>query len=689
MSPAPLVAQAPNDSNHACRSEAPSFATPHCTPLVPVPGLEGVGGVLFLRWVPTPFGVAVRPDGQLRHALEAEVRGLPSHLPGQRAPVYIAWGYDLTHRREVKLARVRNGTNTLGELPFEFFRVLVSAERSERVETRSGPLVLRATSPNTLMLSHRDAMAPMMGGADVEAHAGHDRGWPMLPDDPRIAPTMAHASPNVLPWQPDTVGRRVVDAKPRAVVDVSDGDTVRLEAGIVRRALLGRTRTMYGYNGQYPGPLLRVTRRTHVVIELTNALDLPTTIHWHGVRLDNASDGVPHLTQEPVLPGERFTYHLTFPDAGIYWYHPHVREDIQQELGLYGNVLVRTSKERIPANREEVLALDDVLLAGEQTTMPFGGEAPTHALMGRFGNVMLVNGEPRYALTVRRGEVVRLYITNVANARSFNLTIPGATLKLVGGDLGLFTRAHVVQSIVIGPAERWIVDVRFPRAGGYALLNSVRWLDHMRGTALHVQDTLGTVEASGERATPNFAVPFAQSPTNRNVVRELAPYLALANQSPRHTLILGMRMTNVSPNTLAMLSGMAIPVDWNDAMPAMNFPLTGREVLWTMRDEAGRVNMDIAWQFKHGELVKIRVVNDPAVTHAMAHPIHLHGQRFLVVSRNGSVNPYPVWKDTALLPAGEEMELLVEMTNPGRWMMHCHVAEHLGTGMMGTFEVAR
>jgi FtsP/CotA-like multicopper oxidase with cupredoxin domain len=122
-------------------------------------------------------------------------------------------------------------------------------------------------------------------------------------------------------------------------------------------------------------------------------------------------------------------------------------------------------------------------------------------------------------------------------------------------------------------------------------------------------------------------------------------------------------------------------------MPMMNLPLTAREVSWILRDEAGRENMAIDWRFRVGEVSKIRLVNDPTVTHAMAHPIHFHGQRFLVLSRNGVGNDNMVWKDTAVLPAGETMDILLELTNPGRWMMHCHVAEHLGTGMMGVFVV--
>src|SRR5437016_10413996 len=180
---------------------------------------------------------------------------------------------------------------------------------------------------------------------------------------------------------------------------------------------------MYSYNGQYPGPLIEVARGSEIMVRFTNHLADSTSIHWHGIRLENAFDGV-----DGVGVGDAFTYTLRFPDAGIYWYHPHIREDIQQALGLYGNILVREPGAKIPANREQILMLQD-LLVGDPGLIPFGQESPTHALMGRFGNVFLVNGEPGYRLAVRRGEVVRFYLTNASSTRTLNLSFPGARMN--------------------------------------------------------------------------------------------------------------------------------------------------------------------------------------------------------------------------------------------------------------------
>ena len=148
------------------------------------------------------------------------------------------------------------------------------------------------------------------------------------------------------------------------VVELKDGDTFDLRAGIVAQQIGAATVKMFAYNGSVPGPTLRVAQGTEVTIRATNETELDTTVHWHGIRLENSSDGAPHATQEPIPVGSSFDYHLRFPDPGVYWYHPHVREDFAQELGLYGNIVVTPADPAYwgPAHREETLVLDDILL---------------------------------------------------------------------------------------------------------------------------------------------------------------------------------------------------------------------------------------------------------------------------------------------------------------------------------------
>jgi FtsP/CotA-like multicopper oxidase with cupredoxin domain len=123
-------------------------------------------------------------------------------------------------------------------------------------------------------------------------------------------------------------------------------------------------------------------------------------------------------------------------------------------------------------------------------------------------------------------------------------------------------------------------------------------------------------------------------------------------------------------------------------MPAMNWAATADQVRWVLRDPAtGHENMDIDWRFHRGDVVKLRLVNERRALHGMQHPIHLHGQRFLVVAVNGVPATDLAWKDTVLVPAGAVVDLLLDLSNPGRWMLHCHIAEHLGSGMMTVLTV--
>jgi len=679
--------------------------------LVPVPELQTTSAVIQLRPAATPFGVAVHADGRPRYRLVASIAGLPSPQSLGEYTTYVAWAYTLSLDRAVKLGVVRNGVVSLGELSYPQFRVLVSAERSSDVSTRGGKLVLRGTSPSARLMAHRDLVQPSAPGAlrdavpaapgDMPAmHAAPNVSrarWTMPPMRPALMsssmPGMRGLVPRVAPLR---VGAAVDTtalplSRPRELVRLRDRDTLRLESGLVRRTINGKTLVMYGFNGQHPGPLIDVPKGATIVVQFRNGIDQPSSIHWHGVRLDNRFDGTVGVTQDAVAPGERFTYTVRFPDAGLYWYHPHVREDIQQDLGLYGNMLVRPPSRGYyaPVNREEVLMLDDLLL-GDDGLTPYGAEAPTHALMGRFGNVMLVNGEPRHDLVVRLGEVVRFYLTNASSARVFNLSFPGTRMKVVASDVGKFEREEMVPSVVLAPAERYVVDVEFGRAGRVPMLNRVQALDHMVGLFAPEEDTLGTVRVTDAAVAPRYATQFARLRRNADVAAEIAPFRRLFDAPPARSLVLTMRTEGLPAAVSNMLIGINAPMDWNDGMAMMNWVSTGKEVRWVLRDpDTGKENMDIDWRFRVGDAVKIRVFNDPAASHAMQHPLHLHGQRFLVVSRDGVAATNLVWKDTAIIPAGETVDLLVDMANPGRWMIHCHVAEHLGAGMMGVFEVGQ
>ena len=159
-----------------------------------------------------------------------------------------------------------------------------------------------------------------------------------------------------------------------------------------------------------------------------------------------------------------------FPDPGVYWYHPHTREDYGQEMGLYGNVVVDPADPDYwpPTNRELALTLDDILIE-DGVVAPFSRSVTTHTAMGRFGNVLLVGGEPDLKLNAKLGEVVRLYLTNTANTRVFKVALPEARMKLVGGDSGRCEQEEFVEAVILAPSERVIVDVLFGHAGELTL----------------------------------------------------------------------------------------------------------------------------------------------------------------------------------------------------------------------------
>lgn len=359
----------------------------YCIELIPAPGVTGASGRVLLGRRAGPFTIDVTRDGHVRYWPRITVENLPEPRASGGA-VYVAWAVPPTMYPYTNLGALRSGRDVGAPITFDKFLILVTAEHSDTVSEPAGRIVLRGASPST-RLQPADLMAFTIGATRGPADEHHHHApstdsppWAMVPMPPGLPmlPAEMELRPRVAPYLPRAQDAPL--ARPRRIVRLADGDTLRLTAGVVRRSFKGRMLTMFGFNEQYPGPLLDVSQNAEIVVELINRLDQPTTVHWHGVRLENRFDGVPDLTQPEVKPGERFMYRLRFPDAGIYWYHPHVREDVQQDLGLYGNMLVRSPRPDYfsPASREEILILDDLLM-DEGALVPFGKEGPTHALM--------------------------------------------------------------------------------------------------------------------------------------------------------------------------------------------------------------------------------------------------------------------------------------------------------------------
>ena len=684
----------------------------YCIDLLPPLAIDGVAGVARLVPPASPFGIAVSPAGEMLYDVVFDLRDLPAPASLGAYKTFVAWAAAPQMHPLVKLGEVRNGTTRLGRVHLDRFLLIVTAEPSIDAASFANPaaptgrVVLRGTSAGMRMQPHDMAFflaglleqkGAVAGGGEHAAHqqarAPGDESWTQPPMHPDVTmpPAFMSLRPDVSPYRPAPEDAPL--ARPRELLRLRDGAALDLVAAPVRRVLFGRTVTMLGFNGQYPGPLIEVTEASTIVVRFTNRTSFETAVHWHGIRLDNRFDGAPHVTQDPVPPGGSFTYRVFFPDAGLYWYHPHHREDVLQDLGLYGNLLVRSREPDYfaPANREEVLMLDDLLVA-ESGPVEHGREAPTHALMGRFGNVLLVNGEPRWEANAARGDVVRLFLTNVSSTRVFNLSFQGAArLKVVASDLSRYEREAWVENVTIAPAERYVVDVRFDAPGDVRVVNRVRAIDHIMARCFDETHELGVVRVSDRAAAPDHGPSFARLRRNASVTTDIAPFRRHFDRPVDRELLVTLRVGDLPFPLRPLMSFESVyrnPVEWTGTMPEMDWVATGRQVRWTLQDRAtGRENLEIDWRFKAGDVVKLRLVNDRGALHAMQHPIHVHGQRFLVLSVNGVPNDNLVWKDTVLLPTGFVADVLIDVTNPGKWMLHCHVAEHIETGMRMVFEV--
>jgi FtsP/CotA-like multicopper oxidase with cupredoxin domain len=713
--PLALTAQTDHCEGTARFTPSPDL---YCMHLVAAPRItQAVSGYLTLDIAPGPFTVAVTRDGIHRYAPRLTLAGLPQPsllLPG--ASAYVAWLTTPSYAEWISLGAVTNGVTLLPEIARNQFVVVITAERDARVRERSGPLVLRGGSPSTRMTPpdfQELAVGVVSLTADqVGAKDGHVmHAMPGSPGDPARWTTVPMPEgfamlPAELLLRPD-VGAQLPEgdsttpsARRTEVMRLSDGDTLTLVAAPVRKRIHGREYLMFGFNGQIPGPLLHVARGTSVTVHFVNQLDQPSSLHWHGLRQDWRMDGAPPLSQEPVPAGGRFTYTLRFPDAGLYWYHPHVREEMQQDLGLSGNIMVQGMPGLPRVSREEVLLLDD-LLVGDDGLVPYGLEAPTHALMGRFGNLLLVNGEPRWSDTLRAGETIRLWFTNAANTRTFNLAASNATMRLVAADMGAYPKPLDIESVVLAPAERYAVDLTPTGAGPVMLTNRVQAIDHLFGRFVGQVDTVGVIAVAGGPRTEDRGrlTPHPSPLTNsrgRATAQVVTPFTGVRGEGevrPDFIFEFGLRPRDlpfVTERMMLLDSAYFHPVEWSGTMPMMNWATTARQAQWFVRDPVtGLENEAASFTVRRGDVRTIRLVNPRNSLHAMQHPIHMHGQRFMVMAVNGvPTDPaHRAWKDTVLLPAGGTVDLVVEFSNPGHWMLHCHIAEHVESGMMTHFTV--
>ncbi|MEZ5666761.1 MAG: multicopper oxidase family protein [Alphaproteobacteria bacterium] len=413
---------------------------------------------------------------------------------------------------------------------------------------------------------------------------------------------------------------------------------------------------IWGYGGTVPGPLLRLRQGETLAVRLENGLDQPTTIHWHGIRIDNRMDGVAGMTQDAVPPGEGFDYRFTVPDAGTFWYHPHNRSWEQVARGLYG-VLIVDETEPPQADRDVLLVLDDWRVGQDlQIDEASFGSMMDWSHAGRLGNLLTANGRNEARVAVRSGERVRLRLVNTANARVLELALADHSPVLIAVDGQPVTPRPAGGTLALAPGQRADLMVDMALAPGASVPLEVRvgdqrhpaaWFDYEAGTAVrdHPLDAPLALAVNGQLAAPD-------------------PSAALVVPLAIQGGAMGHMPDGTHPGGHMSMMG-------ND----------GSGLVWALNGIAGMPGRPL-FDVPRGRHVVIEMVNDTVWPHAM----HLHGHHMRVLA-GSDMGGSDAWRDTVLIEAGQSARVGLVADNPGQWMIHCHMLEHQAGGMATWFRV--
>jgi FtsP/CotA-like multicopper oxidase with cupredoxin domain len=417
---------------------------------------------------------------------------------------------------------------------------------------------------------------------------------------------------------------------------------ITLEARVAPLEIAPGMRTdVWTYNGGLPGPLIRARRGDRLIVHFTNRLPEASTVHWHGVQVPIGMDGVPGASQPPVEPGGSFTYDFVVPDAGLFWYHPHVMSAAQVGYGLYGPLLVADPDDPVKTADELVLVLSDIALNDDGTMQSADSGGVLGALLGREGSHVLVNGRVRPTLTIRDGAIQRWRIVNAAKSRYFELVLgDGQPFELIGVDGGHMEYSQRQFTIVLGPGERADVLVAPKLQGKSLTLITTPFNRGFGSTEFRSSEDLIVFEPADLPAVATAELP--------KVTREIPP-MSAAGATP---IKIDLVMTKEQG-----LSGFALeggPFWRKSSVRAA----VGETQLWTITNKA-------IW----------------------AHPIHLHGFFFQEVDEKGIPVSPRAWKDTIHVPVDATKRFLVKLDRPGSWMFHCHILDHAEAGLMSTVDV--
>ncbi|HEY6975320.1 MAG TPA: multicopper oxidase family protein [Chitinophagaceae bacterium] len=411
-----------------------------------------------------------------------------------------------------------------------------------------------------------------------------------------------------------------------------------LEAGMFNWEIApGKAIKAWGFNKQLPGPVLEANVGDTLVVRVTNNLNEPTIVHWHGIRIPAAMDGT-GMVQKPIEPGETFEYRFVVPDAGTFWYHSHHNETIQMERGMYGALIVRDESEPV-TDAERIFMIDDMKLDAENKFTEPGGSisrlVETHD--GRQGDTLLLNGKENTVIDMNSGQTERWRFINSSSARYFLLHMEGKEFKIIGTDGGLLEHPRTVSEVLITPGERMdIVAGPFNEGETFAIES----LPYNRMTFLKARrQKFATVKVGQARPSIAFI------PDTLRTIEPLAPQDAPVARKVK---------LSVAPS---LKKGLTFLV--NNDVHADDKPV-----------KLGELQI---WEIKNTSL--------------MDHPFHLHGFFFQVIEENGKAPSYKAWKDTYNLKPRTKIKIAWMPDRPGMWMYHCHIIEHHAAGMMANFEV--
>ncbi|MBX9846757.1 MAG: multicopper oxidase family protein [Xanthobacteraceae bacterium] len=446
----------------------------------------------------------------------------------------------------------------------------------------------------------------------------------------------------------------------------------KLVAAVAQASIVGAAAPatqVWAYQGSVPGPEIRIRQGDRLRVLAENQLPQETTVHWHGIRVPNAMDGVAHLTQPPIGTGQSFLYEFDCLDAGTFWYHPHTKSFEQVERGLAGALIVEEAQP-IAVDRDLVWMLDDWRLTPEAQISEDFGHMMDVSHAGRLGNTVTINGRVPEQFAVRSGERIRLRLVNAANARIFALEFQGHQPFVIALD-GQPTEPYMPERgrIILGPAQRadLLLDCMGRPGDKFTVIDR-----------FYPQQQFRLVDLSYDKGAP-----LRQSPLDASMRLPPNPLADPALQEAvRHTVEFGGGAMDPK-----LMRGMNRGGSGRSGMMSEMMDRMRRGAIWTINGVSVPGNEHAhapLLTLDRGKSYVLDMLNDTE----WWHPMHLHGHVFRVLSRNGRPNGRREWLDTVLVAPKERVEIAFVADNPGDWMFHCHILEHQQGGMTGTIRVA-